>query len=86
MSVRTSNELKQQKIDYIKERFPALMEIDPRFDFAAVHKIKLIIQDSHFTTNKFKTVSEISIVNLILQAQGKSWRRNLNRRNNERNP
>jgi len=71
--VRTSSEIRQLKIDFIKSKTPDIMGIDPHKDFMRMHKIKRELEESGLYKNK--KVDENSVLTLVLQAQGKSWRR-----------
>lgn len=77
MQPRTSSEIRQKKIDFIKENVKDLDTIDPYRDFMKMHKIKRLLSESEFYMNK--QADDQVCLTLVLQAQGKPWRRNQNK-------
>lgn len=65
---KTTNE---EKIKYIKENYPNLMKINPYLDRSAVIEIKELLCDMGFYKNKAYYVPDLSVINIILRAQGK---------------
>lgn len=64
----TTNE---EKIKYIKEHYPNLSKINPYIDRTAVLEIKDLLCDMGFYKNKAYYIPDLSIINIILKAQGK---------------
>jgi hypothetical protein len=70
--------MKQQKIDFIRAMFPDYLTINPYLDLRKMDEIRNSLLKSSFYTPRRGGVGvlEQTVINLVIEAQGKKLRRN----------
>lgn len=68
---RNSYTSTQSKIEYLKKNYQNIMKINPYIDRGALIEIKELLCDMGFYKSKAYYVPDQSVINIILQVQGK---------------